>query len=118
TIFFFYMLLNVAYFIVVPFDEIRSSGELVGALFFERVLGQGTGSTVLRVLIGLSAAGNVMVPHQPGNRAPGFLSLCPHPFIVQAVQHASWWPYGSSCAEPIGHFAASAGSRVWFYLGG
>jgi len=61
TIFFFYILLNVAYFIVVPFDEIWSSGELVGALFFERVLGHGIGSTVLPVLIALSAAGNVMV---------------------------------------------------------
>ena len=33
----------------------------MGGLFFERVLGQGIGSTVLPVLIGLSAAGNVMV---------------------------------------------------------
>jgi len=61
TIFFFYILLNIAYFIVVPLDEIKSSGELVGALFFERVLGPGVGNTALPVLIGLSAAGNVMV---------------------------------------------------------
>ena len=33
----------------------------MGALFFERVLGQGIGSTVLPVLIALSAAGNAMV---------------------------------------------------------
>lgn len=61
TIFFFYILLNIAYFVVVPLDEIKSSGELVGALFFERVLGEGLGSKALPVLIAFSAAGNVMV---------------------------------------------------------
>lgn len=61
TIFFFYILLNIAYFVVVPLDDIKSSGELVGALFFERVLGEGLGSALLPILIALSAAGNVMV---------------------------------------------------------
>ncbi|KAJ3520996.1 hypothetical protein NM208_g13488 [Fusarium decemcellulare] len=31
-----YFLINVAYFLVVPIDEIRGSGELIAALFFER----------------------------------------------------------------------------------
>jgi len=61
TIFFFYILLNIAYFVVVPLDDIKSSGELIGALFFERVLGEGLGNRALPVLIALSAAGNVMV---------------------------------------------------------
>jgi amino acid transporter len=61
TIFIFYLLLNIAYFVVVPLDEIKRSGELIAALFFERILGEGFGSRVLPILIALSAAGNVMV---------------------------------------------------------
>jgi amino acid transporter len=61
TIFIFYLLLNIAYFVVVPLEEIKGSGELIAALFFERVLGEGFGSRILPILIALSAAGNVMV---------------------------------------------------------
>jgi amino acid transporter len=61
TIFVFYLLLNIAYFVVVPLDDIKTSGELVAALFFERVLGEGIGTRILPILIALSAAGNVMV---------------------------------------------------------
>jgi amino acid transporter len=57
----FYLLLNIAYFVAVPIKEAKESGELIAALFFERVLGQGVGNGVLGVLIALSAAGNVMV---------------------------------------------------------
>ncbi|KAF1991844.1 amino acid transporter [Aulographum hederae CBS 113979] len=61
TIFIFYFLLNIAYFVVVPAADIKSSGELVAALFFERIFGTGVGGRVLPILIALSAAGNVMV---------------------------------------------------------
>jgi amino acid transporter len=61
TIFIFYLLLNVSYFVVVPLEEIKASGELIAALFFERILGEGFGSRLLPILIALSAAGNVMV---------------------------------------------------------
>jgi len=61
TIFFFYFLLNVAYFVVVPIEEIKRSGELIAALFFERIFGDGLGKSLLPMLIALSAAGSVMV---------------------------------------------------------
>jgi amino acid transporter len=61
TIFFFYLLLNISYFVVVPLDDIKNSGELVAALFFERLLGEGLGTRILPILIALSAAGSVMV---------------------------------------------------------
>lgn len=61
TIFFFYFLLNVAYFVVVPVEDIKKSGELIAAMFFERVFGEGAGGRVLPILIALSAAGAVMV---------------------------------------------------------
>jgi len=56
-----YLLVNVAYFMVIPIDEIKNSGELVAGLFFERVFGPGFGKSVLPLAIAISAAGNVMV---------------------------------------------------------
>jgi len=52
---------NIAYFIVVPIDELKESGELIAALFFEKTFGAGFGKTVLPLAIAISAAGNVMV---------------------------------------------------------
>lgn len=55
------LLMNVAYFIVVPLDEVKASGELIAALFFERCFGPSIGKTVLPLAVALSGAGNVMV---------------------------------------------------------
>lgn len=56
-----YLLVNIAYFIVVPLDEIRESRELIAALFFERSFGPRLGRTILPLAVALSAGGNVMV---------------------------------------------------------
>jgi amino acid transporter len=56
-----YVLVNVAYFAVVPIEDIKESGELIAALFFERVFGPGFGNIFLPLAIAVSAAGNVMV---------------------------------------------------------
>lgn len=56
-----YLLINIAYFLVVPIDEIKDSGELIAALFFERVFGAQTGRVLLPLAVAVSAAGNVMV---------------------------------------------------------
>lgn len=56
-----YLLVNVAYFSVVPLDEVKESGQLIAALFFERVFGESFGRTILPLAIAISAAGNVMV---------------------------------------------------------
>lgn len=56
-----YLLVNVAYFIVVPLEDIKASGELIAALFFERCFGAGVGKRVLPLAVALSGAGNVMV---------------------------------------------------------
>jgi amino acid transporter len=58
---FLYVLVNIAYFIVVPLDEIRDSGELIAALFFERSFGPNFGKKILPLAVALSGAGNVMV---------------------------------------------------------
>jgi len=56
-----YLLVNIAYFLIIPLDEIKNSGELVAAIFLERVFGPGFGKSVLPLAIAISAAGNVMV---------------------------------------------------------
>ena len=56
-----YFLVNVAYLLVVPVDEIRGSGELIAALFFERVFGVSVGRRVLPLAVAISVAGNVLV---------------------------------------------------------
>jgi amino acid transporter len=56
-----YLLVNIAYFLVVPIEEIKDSGELIAALFFERVFGAELGRVLLPLAIATSAAGNVMV---------------------------------------------------------
>lgn len=56
-----YFLVNVAYFLVVPIDEIKGSGELIAALFFERVFGGNVGRILLPLAVALSAVGNVLV---------------------------------------------------------
>lgn len=56
-----YLLVNFAYFVVVPLDQVKSSGELIAALFFEQVFGKDFGRIVLPLAIAISAAGNVMV---------------------------------------------------------
>ncbi|OBT82145.1 hypothetical protein VE02_09117 [Pseudogymnoascus sp. 03VT05] len=61
TAFIFYLLVNIAYFAVIPLQEIKDSGELVAALFFDRLFGNRIGKTVLPLAIAVSAAGNVMV---------------------------------------------------------
>lgn len=58
---FLYLLVNFAYFTVVPLQEVKDSGELIAALFFERVFGENFGKIVLPLAIATSAAGNVMV---------------------------------------------------------
>ncbi|ROT34487.1 hypothetical protein SODALDRAFT_321494 [Sodiomyces alkalinus F11] len=56
-----YLLVNIAYFIVVPVGEIKNSGELIAALFFAKIFGAGLGSVLLPLAVALSAVGNVLV---------------------------------------------------------
>ncbi|RUS16981.1 amino acid/polyamine transporter I [Endogone sp. FLAS-F59071] len=55
-----YILANVAYFAVVPFDVILTSNTVVAGEFFVRVFGGTAGNVVLPVLVALSALGSVM----------------------------------------------------------
>lgn len=56
-----YFLANLSYFLVIPLEEIKNNGELVGALLFERLFGDHVGKIFFPLAIAISAAGNVMV---------------------------------------------------------
>ncbi|UPX09912.1 low-affinity methionine permease [Ascochyta rabiei] len=56
-----YSLVNIAYFIVIPLDEIKESKELIAALFFEKLFGATIGKVILPLAVALSGVGNVMV---------------------------------------------------------
>ncbi|GKZ67805.1 hypothetical protein AnigIFM60653_001712 [Aspergillus niger] len=56
-----YFLANISYFLVVPLEDIKNSGELVAGLLFERLFGSHIGRTLFPLAIAISAAGNVMV---------------------------------------------------------
>lgn len=112
-----YLLTNVAYFIVVPVEEIKASGELVAALFFERVFGGNVGGKILPLAVALSAAGNVfvvafamvgdshlsivlwcselnevpLVTSQAGDRPSGLPPLLRNSILNQALRISSWW---------------------------
>lgn len=103
-----YLLVNFAYFVVVPLDQVKESGELIAALFFEHVFGKDFGRIVLPLAIAVSAAGNVMVvtftlvcnplssrlpanltltgPREPRNRPSRIPPLFPPPLLLQAIR--------------------------------
>ncbi|CCD45189.1 hypothetical protein ACHAPC_005585 [Botrytis cinerea] len=56
-----YLLANFAYLSVVPLEEVKESGQLIAALFFERIFGDVGGRILLPLAVAVSAAGNVMV---------------------------------------------------------
>lgn len=56
-----YLLANSAYLSVVPLEEVKESGQLIAALFFQRVFGEIGGRILLPLAVAISAAGNVMV---------------------------------------------------------
>ncbi|KAL4893709.1 amino acid/polyamine transporter I [Aspergillus ambiguus] len=56
-----YTLLNMAFFLVMPLQEIQDSGEMAAAAFFDRLFGVQAGGILISILIAISVAGNVMV---------------------------------------------------------
>jgi len=53
-----YLFANVAYVAAVPVEEIKNSGQLVAALFFRHVFGDGLAAKTLPIMVALSCAGN------------------------------------------------------------
>ncbi|KZO90750.1 amino acid transporter [Calocera viscosa TUFC12733] len=55
-----YLLTNVAYVAVVPPEEIKASGQLIGALFFKHVFGDGAAAKILPIMVTASCFGNMI----------------------------------------------------------
>ncbi len=55
-----FLTVNFAYIAAVPLDEIKRSGQLVGALFFQHVFGGHWAPKILPVLVALSCVGNIV----------------------------------------------------------
>ncbi|KAK0609605.1 amino acid permease-domain-containing protein [Bombardia bombarda] len=98
-----YFLINVAYFLVVPLEDIKESGELIAALFFERTFGPTVGRVLLPLAVATSAAGNVMVVTFALAR------------LNQEIARQGFLPYGDflSSSRPFG---APLGGLIVHYI--
>ncbi|CAM9012931.1 unnamed protein product [Wickerhamomyces anomalus] len=56
-----YISLNLTYLIVIPPKEIINSGELIGAILFQKLFGEVLGRKILSSIIAISAASNLLV---------------------------------------------------------
>lgn len=93
-----YVLANVAYFAAVPAAQIRESGELAAAMFFEAVFGT-KAARGLPALIAVSAAGNIMaviIGHGRMMRECARQGLVPWPHVW-----ASTRPFGTPFAPTL-----------------
>ena len=79
TITLFYLMVNIAFFMVVPLEEFEQGGELVGVLFFQKLFGASVGGKVLPVLVAISAAGTVMSTAFAHVCLPATTRMQPHP---------------------------------------
>ena len=59
-----YIFVNVAFVAAVPPEEIRTSGQLVAALFFKNIFGNTMTAKVLPLLVALSCFGNIVSKSQ------------------------------------------------------
>ncbi len=56
----FFVFTNIAYVSAIPKDDIMQSGQLVGALFFQRVFGDSWASKILPAMVIISCLGNLV----------------------------------------------------------
>ncbi|KAI0064764.1 amino acid transporter [Artomyces pyxidatus] len=88
-----FFLVNVAYVAAVPADEIKRSGQLVAALFFDKVFGAHWASKILPILVALSCVGNITVGQARVIREVARQGLLPYPQFF-----ASTKPFGTPLA--------------------
>ncbi|PMD12919.1 hypothetical protein NA56DRAFT_449774 [Hyaloscypha hepaticicola] len=97
------LLVNIAYFLVVPIEDSKNSEELIAALFFERVFGANIGRVLLPLAIATSAAGNVMV------------LIFSHARVVQEIARQGFLPFSQfiTSSKPFG---APTGALITHYI--
>ncbi|CDR45290.1 CYFA0S17e01024g1_1 [Cyberlindnera fabianii] len=57
---FFYLLVILSYYVVIPYSELKDSGVLIAGIFFRKIFGDTFSSRILPLLISLSNLGNVL----------------------------------------------------------
>ncbi|KAH8895764.1 hypothetical protein GQ53DRAFT_792333 [Thozetella sp. PMI_491] len=104
-----YLLINIAYFLVVPADDIKSSGELVAALFFRGVFGEQVGGKLLPLAVALSAFGNVMVVTFALASSPSRVKheIARQGFLPFSEILSSTKPFGSPLGALLVHYIPS-----------
>ena len=139
TVFLLYTLVNLAYFVVVPLDEIKESGELIAALFFERSFGPNLGKKILPAAVALSCAVNVMVTAyalvsskhtvsctdlmgsvvkaQPRDCSPRVSPFCQLACIFEAFRCSYGWSSSTLCSFLTFHCSPSLKGCVCIHLG-
>ncbi|EJD06899.1 amino acid transporter [Fomitiporia mediterranea MF3/22] len=85
-----FLLTNVAYIAAIPKEEIKQSGQLVGALFFQKVFGETWTAKILPVMVVFSCFGNVTVGQARVIREVARQGLLPWPEFF-----ASTKPFGT-----------------------
>ncbi|KAG1798529.1 amino acid/polyamine transporter I [Suillus plorans] len=85
-----FFFVNVAYVAAVPKDEIRNSGQLIAALFFQRVYGESFAGKTLPIMVALSCFGNLAVGQTRALREIARQGLLPYPRFF-----ASTKPFGT-----------------------
>ncbi|KAG0695133.1 amino acid/polyamine transporter I [Suillus ampliporus] len=88
-----FFFVNVAYVAAVPKDEIKNSGQLVAALFFQRVFGEGFTAKTLPIMVTLSCFGNITIGQARILREVARQGLLPYPRFF-----ASTKPFGTPLA--------------------
>ncbi|KAK6456681.1 amino acid/polyamine transporter I [Scheffersomyces xylosifermentans] len=86
-----YFLVLVAYLIVIPRDELLSSGVLVAGIFFNKIFGQSVTSRLLPILISFSNLGNVLVvsyAHSVVNQELAYNNYLPFSKFFQNLNHS------------------------------
>ncbi|KAL5486068.1 hypothetical protein ACEPAI_7112 [Sanghuangporus weigelae] len=85
-----FLLTNVAYVAAIPKDDIKQSGQLVGALFFQRIFGESWAAKLLPVMVTFSCLGNITVGQARVIREVARQGLLPWPEFF-----ASTRPFGT-----------------------
>ena len=57
-----FVFINISYVAVIPKDVMKNSGQLVGAVFFQRVFGENWAAKILPVMVIFSCVGNIVSP--------------------------------------------------------
>lgn len=116
-----YVLINITYLYVIPDKEFVSSGQLIGAVLFEKVYGQRFGRQFLTLVSAICTGGNVFVVLYTISRVNQ--EVFREGYLPFSLFMASNWPFDAplpalllSCAISTLVVVASPGGDVYNYV--